>query len=77
MAEGAVAGVGVSGAGGGGGAGAKVGEVMAGIVAGSWAETTVDVKIRIRLSKMREQGDICIYYLYISERNETRFNRRE
>jgi hypothetical protein len=26
---------------------------------------------------MREQGDMCIYYLYISKRNETRFNRRE
>lgn len=33
--------------------------------------------MRIRLSKMREQGDMCIYYLYISKRNETRLNRRE
>jgi hypothetical protein len=51
------------------GAGPKVGK--------SWAEARVNGEMRIRLSKMRKRGDICIYYLfYISERNETRFNRR-
>ncbi len=39
------------------GAGPKVGD--------SCAETAVNGKMRIRLSKMRERGDICIYYLFI------------